>query len=178
MLVWLLVGLTNMLCLLLFALANATFGLLLFVLTNKACLFWCGCSSSLHMFGFVALWFLSNNTQHCVLLQACQYGCGSQPMIPFWGRCTTHFSLFSGDTNVHWGTGLSHVNMSLHLRVFEQQLRIFATCGQKRPCRMPVPSDSCDASSCTKTIPLLEKSAGILRNPRALHHPALCICPF
>ena len=22
------------------------------------------------------------------------YGCGSKPMVPFWGRCTTHFSLF------------------------------------------------------------------------------------
>ena len=22
------------------------------------------------------------------------YGCGSKPMLPFWGRCTTHFSLF------------------------------------------------------------------------------------
>ena len=21
-----------------------------------------------------------------------QYGCGSKPMVPFWGRCTTHFS--------------------------------------------------------------------------------------
>ena len=21
-------------------------------------------------------------------------GCGSKPMVPFWGRCTTHFSLF------------------------------------------------------------------------------------
>ena len=22
------------------------------------------------------------------------FGCGSKPMVPFWGRCTTHFSLF------------------------------------------------------------------------------------
>ena len=22
------------------------------------------------------------------------YGCGSKPMVPFWGRCTTHFSKF------------------------------------------------------------------------------------
>ena len=22
------------------------------------------------------------------------YGCGSKPIVPFWGRCTTHFSLF------------------------------------------------------------------------------------
>ena len=22
------------------------------------------------------------------------YGCGSKPMVPFWGRCTTHLSLF------------------------------------------------------------------------------------
>ena len=27
-------------------------------------------------------------------------GCGSRPMVPFWGRCTTHFSLFSGDWDV------------------------------------------------------------------------------
>ena len=26
-------------------------------------------------------------------------GCGSKPMVPFWGRCTTHFSLFE------WGLG-------------------------------------------------------------------------
>ena len=31
-------------------------------------------------------------------------GCGSKPMVPFWGRCTTHFSRdFSGDWDVHRG---------------------------------------------------------------------------
>ena len=30
-------------------------------------------------------------------------GHGSKPMVPFWDRCTTHFSLFSGDWDVHWG---------------------------------------------------------------------------
>ena len=34
-------------------------------------------------------------------------GCGSKPMVPFWGRCTTHFSRdFSGDWDVHWGYGI------------------------------------------------------------------------
>ena len=34
------------------------------------------------------------------------YGCGSKPMVPFWGRCTTHFrSYFSGDWDVHWTGG-------------------------------------------------------------------------
>ena len=28
-------------------------------------------------------------------------GCGSKPMVPFWGRCSTHFSLF------WWGLGCS-----------------------------------------------------------------------
>ena len=28
-------------------------------------------------------------------------GCGSKPMVPFWGGCTTHFSLFE------WGLGCS-----------------------------------------------------------------------
>ena len=28
-------------------------------------------------------------------------GCGSKPMVPFWGRCTTHFTLFQ------WGLGCS-----------------------------------------------------------------------
>ena len=23
-----------------------------------------------------------------------RFGCGSKPMVPFWGRCTTHFSQF------------------------------------------------------------------------------------
>ena len=31
-------------------------------------------------------------------------GCGSKPMVPFWGRCTTHFCRdFSWDWDVHWG---------------------------------------------------------------------------
>ena len=30
-----------------------------------------------------------------------QSGCGSKPMVSFWGRCTTHFSLFQ------WGLGCS-----------------------------------------------------------------------
>ena len=34
------------------------------------------------------------------------FGCGSKPMVPFSGRCSTHFSLFSGDWDVHWGYGL------------------------------------------------------------------------
>ena len=29
---------------------------------------------------------------HGATLQRC--GCGSKPMVPFWGRCTAHFSLF------------------------------------------------------------------------------------
>ena len=30
------------------------------------------------------------------------FGCGSKPMVPFWGRCTTHFrTYFSGDWDVH-----------------------------------------------------------------------------
>ena len=29
-------------------------------------------------------------------------GCGSKPMVPFWGRCL----YFSGDWDVHWGYGL------------------------------------------------------------------------
>ena len=29
---------------------------------------------------------------------------GSKPMVPFWGRCTTHFKVyFSGNWDVHWG---------------------------------------------------------------------------
>ena len=33
------------------------------------------------------------------------YGCETNG-IPFWGRCTTHFrTYFSGDGDVHWGTG-------------------------------------------------------------------------
>ena len=35
-------------------------------------------------------------------------GCGSKPMVPFWGRCTTHVSLvyFSRDWDVRWGYGI------------------------------------------------------------------------
>ena len=34
-------------------------------------------------------------------------GCGSKPMVPFGGRCTTPFFYFSGDLDVHWWvTGL------------------------------------------------------------------------
>ena len=36
------------------------------------------------------------------------HGCGSKPMVPFWGlRCTTQFSLFLGDWDVHWGYDLA-----------------------------------------------------------------------
>ena len=39
----------------------------------------------------------------------------SKPMVPSWGRCTTHFrTYFSGDWGVHWGYGIlthSHVGM-------------------------------------------------------------------
>ena len=35
--------------------------------------------------------------------------------IPFWARCTTHFrTFFSGDWDVHWGTGFSGLWMSTH----------------------------------------------------------------
>ena len=35
-----------------------------------------------------------------------QRGCGSKPMVPLWGRCTTHFrTYFRGDWDVHWGYG-------------------------------------------------------------------------
>ena len=34
-------------------------------------------------------------------LRAAENGCMSRPMVPFWGRCTTHFGLF------WWGWGFS-----------------------------------------------------------------------
>ena len=39
---------------------------------------------------------------------------GSKPMVPFWGRCTTHFrTYFSGDWDVHWRYGiLTHGGMA------------------------------------------------------------------
>ena len=42
------------------------------------------------------------------LYQFWPYGCGSKPMVPFRGGCTTHFRTdFSGDWDVHWGrTGI------------------------------------------------------------------------
>ena len=40
------------------------------------------------------------------LQPAVRCGCGSKPMVPFWGRCTTHLVYFSGDWDVHWGYGL------------------------------------------------------------------------
>ena len=37
-----------------------------------------------------------------------KYGCGSKPMLPFWGTCTTHFrTYFSGDWDVHCGYDLA-----------------------------------------------------------------------
>ena len=46
------------------------------------------------------------------------YGCGSKPMVPFWGRCTTHFSLcwwglFTGGTI--WLLTRGHIDLSLRL---------------------------------------------------------------
>ena len=32
------------------------------------------------------------------------FGWGSKPMVPFWGRCTTHFrTYFSWEWEVYWG---------------------------------------------------------------------------
>ena len=43
----------------------------------------------------------------------------SLSMVPFWGRCTTHFSLFySGDWDVH-GTGLGPMAISARLSLSE-----------------------------------------------------------
>ena len=46
-------------------------------------------------------------------------GCGSRPMVPCWGRCTTHVrTCFSGDWDVHWGYGIlthGHVDQQLGL---------------------------------------------------------------
>ena len=46
-----------------------------------------------------------------------QCGCGSKPMVPFWGRCTTHVrTYFSGDWDVHWGYGiLPHGQVAMQL---------------------------------------------------------------
>ena len=46
----------------------------------------------------------SNASVALNLLQRC--GCGSTPLVPFWGRCTTHLVYFSGDWDVHWGYDL------------------------------------------------------------------------
>ena len=38
------------------------------------------------------------------------FGCGTTPMVPLWGRCTTHFrTYFSGwiESDVHWGYDLA-----------------------------------------------------------------------
>ena len=40
------------------------------------------------------------------LPQCSPNGCGSKPMVPFWGRCTTHLRL-CGDGDALWGTGFS-----------------------------------------------------------------------
>ena len=43
-------------------------------------------------------------------------------LVPFWGRCTTHFSRdFSGDWDVHWGYGIL-----THGHVFLVELREMA----------------------------------------------------
>ena len=34
------------------------------------------------------------------------YGCGSKPIVPFWGRCTSIFVYLSGDWDVHSGYDL------------------------------------------------------------------------
>ena len=55
----------------------------------------------------------------CVYVDTCP-GCGSKPVVPFWGRCTTHFRTYSsGDWDVHWGlTGLSIHDTGHHLHLY------------------------------------------------------------
>ena len=55
----------------------------------------------------------------------CSYGYGSKLMVPFWGRCTTHFkTYFSGDWDVHWGYGLlTHQSFLMETKgVLQKQL--------------------------------------------------------
>ena len=54
----------------------------------------------------------------------------SKPMVPFWDGCTTHFSLFSGDWDVHWGCGLltqghftpMHLSCAVNLMLSKSQM--------------------------------------------------------
>ena len=53
-------------------------------------------------------WYPQNKTHPFVILSSdflgvATYGCGSKPMVQFWGRCTTHFGMFTG------GTGHGHI---------------------------------------------------------------------
>ena len=62
-------------------------------------------------------------------------GCGSKPIVPFWGRCTTHFSLF------RWGLGCS-----LGVRCFDPQPCLSSFCANARPCpRAQHPQHNCFA---------------------------------
>ena len=40
-----------------------------------------------------------------------RYGCGAEPMVPFWGRCTPSLVYFSWDWDVHLGYGILHCYM-------------------------------------------------------------------
>ena len=41
-------------------------------------------------------------------------GCGSTPIVPSWGRCTTHFRTYFSGWDVHWGYGvLPHGQMDI-----------------------------------------------------------------
>ena len=45
--------------------------------------------------------------QPSCVMEPLTFGCGSKPMVPFWGRCTTHFRTnCSRDWDVHWGYGI------------------------------------------------------------------------
>ena len=45
-----------------------------------------------------------------------QCGCGSKPMVPFWGGCTTHLIL----EDAHWGYGISTHGHVLPSRILEE----------------------------------------------------------
>ena len=67
------------------------------------------------------------------------YGCRSKPMVPFWGRCTTHFGLFL------WGLGCS-----LGVRAFDSSQQA------SKPGKTPF---KCCPCACTASFdPLRERT--------------------
>ena len=75
----------------------------------------------------------------CSLYVMVAYGCGSKPMVPFWGRCTTYGGFFQL---------VPRPRPSCTLSSAPRSMSIFTHCAKPRPARWPKATPSASRFAC------------------------------